>query len=84
MIFLGFKTGDEEEQFGFRQGLLQLVYVHGSEEDDDFKIRTGGPVSRLTPFMLSSTPTNHVIIRASHISALVCRTWSGQEIVWRV
>ncbi|PWN89611.1 Glyoxalase/Bleomycin resistance protein/Dihydroxybiphenyl dioxygenase [Acaromyces ingoldii] len=43
MIFLGFKTGDEEEQFGVRQGLLQLVYVHGSEEDDDFKIKTGGP-----------------------------------------
>lgn len=47
MIFLGFKTGDEEEQFGVRQGLLQLVYVHGSEEDDDFKIKTGGPVSAL-------------------------------------
>lgn len=34
---------DEEIHFGSRQGMLQLIHVHGSENDISFKIRNDGP-----------------------------------------
>lgn len=52
MYFLGFPTGTERRNsgiieddiyFGSRQGMLQLIHVHGSENDTSFKINNDGP-----------------------------------------
>lgn len=47
---------DEEAIFGARQGMLQLIHVHGSESDPAFRVFTGGPVSR--PLCLSTIPAD--------------------------
>lgn len=45
MYFLGFpQMNSTDTRFGSRVGLLQLVHVHDSEDDDSFEVKRGDPV----------------------------------------